>query len=309
VTAGCLSCLRPVHGPERHHPRCARRLFGADAAPRLDLGSAEFQTVALATVGRSSLAGVQRKISVGIHAGRRTLRVELGGGGRFILKPQVPEFPALPENEHLTMELARGFGLAVPDRTLLELADGTLAYVVVRFDRPPEGGKRRQEDFCQLRLLPPASKYDGTAIDCANVIRRYSTEPGADLVRLFETFVFAYWVGNGDLHQKNLSLLADESGRHLLSPAYDHVCTALYPGLDSRLGLPLAPDESRADRAAWLRFARHCGIPERGARRILERPRGALRAAAATLDRSHLPAALQPRYLEILRARAAVLAD
>ena len=307
--AGCLACLRPVHGRERHHPRCARRLFGADAAPQLDLGGAEFQTVALATVGRSSLAGVQRKISVGILAGRRTLRVELGGGGRFILKPQVPEFPALPENEHLTMELARAFGLAVPDTTLLELADGTLAYVVVRFDRPPEGGKRRQEDFCQLRLLPPAAKYDGTATDCADVIRRYSAEPGADLVRLFETFVFAYWVGNGDLHQKNLSLLADEAGRHLLSPTYDQVCTALYPGLDSRLGLPFAPDESHADRAAWLRFARHCGMPERGVRRILERPRGSLRAAAATLERSHLPVALHSRYLEVLRARAAVLAD
>ena len=309
MTAGCLSCLRPVPGFERHHPRCARRLFGADAAPRLDLGSAEFQTAALATVGRSSLAGVQRKISLGIHAGRRTLRVEFESGGRFILKPQVPEFPALPENEHLTMELARGFGLAVPDTTLLELADGALAYVVVRFDRPRVGGKRRQEDFCQLRLLPPAAKYDGTAIDCADVIRRYSAEPGADLVRLFETFVFAYWVGNGDLHQKNLSLLADEAGRHLLSPTYDQVCTALYPGLDSRLGLPLAPDESRADRAAWLRFAQRCGIPERGARRILERPRGSLRTAAATLERSHLPVALHSRYLEVLRVRADVFVD
>lgn len=101
----------------------------------------------------------------------------------------------------------------------------------------------------------------------------------------------------------------DEAGRHLLSPTYDQVCTALYPGLDSRLGLPLAPDETRADRAAWLRFAQHCGIPERGARRILERPRGALRTASATLARSHLPVALQPRYLEVLTVRAEVLAD
>lgn len=101
----------------------------------------------------------------------------------------------------------------------------------------------------------------------------------------------------------------DEAGRHLLSPTYDQVCTALYPGLDSRLGLPLAPDETRANRAAWLRFAQHCGIPERGARRILERPGGALRTASATLARSHLPVALQPRYLEVLRVRAEVLAD
>lgn len=91
----------------------------------------------------------------------------------------------------------------------------------------------KQAGAVQARETDP-----GTAIDCADVIRRSSAEAGADLVQLFERFVFAYRVGNGDLHQKNLSLLADEVGRHLLSPIYDQVCTALYPGLDSRLGLP-----------------------------------------------------------------------
>jgi len=303
VTASCLTCLRPVLGEGRHHPRCARRLFGSDVAPRLDLRESEMQTVALATIGRSSLAGVQRKISLGLHAERRTLRFETSGG-RYILKPQAAEFVALPENEHLTMELARQFGLAVPDTTLLELTDGTLAYVVTRFDRPPKGGKLRQEDFCQLRLLPPTSKYDGTAIDCASVIRLCSAEPGADLFRLFETFVFAFWIGNGDMHQKNLSLLADHEGRHLLSPVYDQVCTALYPGLDSRLGLPLAADDRRTNRAAWLRFANACEIPERAAGRVLARPMASLRAAAATVERSYLPEDLRARYRAVLEARA-----
>ena len=303
MTASCLTCLRPVPGEGRHHGRCARRLFGSDVVPRLDLRESEIQTIALAQVGRSSLAGVQRKISIGLHAERRTLRLETNGG-RYILKPQAAEFLALPENEHLTMELARQFGLAVPDTTLLELTDGTLAYVVTRFDRPSEGGKFRQEDFCQLRLLPPASKYDGTAIDCASVIRLYSAEPGADLFRLFETFVFAFWIGNGDMHQKNLSLVADHDGRHLLSPVYDQVCTALYPGLDSRLGLPLSAGDGRTDRAAWLRFATACEIPERAAGRVLTRPTAGLRAAAATVERSYLPEDLRRRYRAVLEVRA-----
>jgi serine/threonine-protein kinase HipA len=281
-------------------------LFGGDVTPRLDLRLAEIQTIALATVGRSSLAGVQRKLSLGLHRERRTLQVETTGG-RFILKPQAPEFTALPENEHLTMELARRFGLTVPDTTLVELADGSLAYLVVRYDRPTSGVKLRQEDFCQLQLLPPAQKYDGTAIDCAAVIRRHSAEPGADLVRLFETFVFAFWVGNGDLHLKNLALAADAAGRHLLSPAYDQLSTALYPGLDSRMALPLSPEHRRTDRSAWLELASTLGIPTRAAVRVLGRAAGLLPTVDPIVEAGYLPDDLKARYRDGLRRRAGTL--
>ena len=301
----CLTCLRPVSRGGRSHPRCARRLFGTDVAPRLDLRESEVQTVALATVGRSSLAGVQPKISVGLHTERRTLRIETTGG-RFILKPQAREFSGLPENEHLTMELARRFGLTAPPTTLLELRDGSLAYLIERYDRPPDGGKLRQEDFCQLLLLPPNAKYDGTALDCAQVIRNFSSEPVADLYRLFETFVFAYWVGNGDMHLKNLSLVADREGRHLLSPVYDQVNTAIYPGLDANLGLPLSPLDRHVDRPAWLRFAEALGIPRRAADRALGRPGAMLGEALELVGRSYLPESLRPAYCSVLSARASV---
>lgn len=308
MTTSCLTCLRPVPDGTKHHARCARRIFGTDVAPNLDLGQSELQTVVLATIGRSSLAGVQLKMSVGLHAERRTLQLETNGG-RFILKPPASEFEALPENEHLTMELARRFGLTVPNTTLIELRDGALAYLIARYDRPIAGGKLRQEDFCQLLLLPPASKYDGSALDCSSVIRQFSAEPLADLFRLFETFVFAFWVANGDMHLKNLSLAADAEGRHLLSPAYDQVCTALYPGLDARLGLPLEPDGRKTDRAAWLRFARALDIPERAAIRVLNRPAAQFRVATAVITESYLPDHLMERYSRVLEMRAAALAE
>jgi serine/threonine-protein kinase HipA len=301
----CLTCLRPVTTGASHHPRCARRLFGTDLAPSLDLRESEVQTLALATIGRSSLAGVQPKISIGLHSERRTLRIETTGG-RFILKPPAREFEALPENEHLTMELARRFGLQVPSTTLVELRDGSLAYLIERYDRPVEGGKLRQEDFCQLLLLPPTAKYEGTALDCARVIREYSAEPVADLYRLFEAFVFAYWVGNGDMHLKNLALAADHEGRHLLSPTYDQVNTAIYPGLDASLGLPLSPHDRHVDRAAWLGFADALAIPRRAADRVLGRPTAMLTAALDLVSRSYLPDGLRRPYGRVLTARAHV---
>lgn len=76
--------------------------------------------------------------------------------------------------------------------------------------------------------MPPTSTYAGTALDCARVVRDWSAEPIADLYRLSETFAFDCWVGNRDLHFKNLALAADTEGRRLLSPVCDQVHTAVY---------------------------------------------------------------------------------
>lgn len=301
----CLLCLRPVSSGERHHAYCARRMFGTDVPPRLDIASAQLQTLALSTIGKSSLAGVQRKISIGLYKERSTLRVETAGGGRFILKPQSTTLPGLPENEHVSMVLARGFGLAVPEVALVELADGDLAYLVARFDRPAGGGKRRQEDFCQLRMLRPNARYDGTGADCAATVRAFSAEPAADLVRLFETFVFAYWIGNGDQHLKNLSLLADAEGRHLLSPAYDQVSTAMYVEFDDDApALALVergPKEPRPQ--DWIDFAQTCGMRPRAVRRLLARPHQRLERAQDIVRQSHLAPSLAERYLAVLERR------
>lgn len=304
----CLACLRPVSaGP--YHVQCLRRVFGSDNAPVIDLTEATLRTVALTTIGHTTVSGAQPKISLGLVRDRRkTLRVATGGRERFILKPQTAEFPAIPENEHLSMQIARFFGLLTPPNALVRLADGGLAYIVERFDRPAEGGKRRQEDFCQLRGLPPSAKYEGTAVECAEVIERYSSRSRADLIRLFETYVLSYWVGNGDLHLKNLSLLADASGRYSLSPAYDIVCVSLYEGYESRLVLPLSRADKLATRDAWLRFADLCLIPRPAALAILRRPTERQTDALALVEQSYLPAvAMKARYADVLQARAAVL--
>jgi len=304
----CLTCLRPVHGGGRHHPRCARRLFGSNVQPRLDLTAAQFQTLALATIGRSSLAGVQRKISVGVLKDRSTLRIEVDGVGRFILKPASATLDQLPENEHVSMTLAKMFGLIVPPHTLVEMGDGSLAYLVARFDRPPGGGKRRQEDLCQLRLLPPSAKYEATALDCAGTIQEYSAEPAADLVTLFETFVFTHWIGNGDHHLKNISLLAGADGRHLLSPIYDQVCTAAYPRLDTRPALPLLDHGVTHVRPGdWTTLAEACRVRPRALKRILSRPRALLPAALALVSRSQLRGDIRDAYLRVLELRTSDL--
>lgn len=304
----CLVCLRPVPRGE-YHVACVRRLFGADVPPAIDVTEATIQTVALTTLGRTVMPGVQPKISLGLVRGRRrTLRIEAGARQRYILKPQNAEFPAMPQNEHLSMQIARRFGIQVPEHGLIRLLDGSLAYIVERFDRLPDGRKLRQEDFAQLAGLTTSAKYDLFASDCARLVERFSSRARADLIRLFERFVLSWWIGDGDLHAKNLSLLTGRDGRHSLSPAYDIVSSAVYKEYPSALALPLSPEDMLLSAAGWARFAAACRIPPTVAGGILRRPAGQLAAAIELVEHSRLPTrALRGDYRDCVTARAEAL--
>lgn len=207
------------------------------------------------------------------------------------------------------MQIARVFGVLVPEHGLIRLADGSLSYIVERFDRLPDGRKLRQEDFAQLAGIMPSEKYELSGVDCARLVGRYSSRAAADLIRLFERFVLAWWVGDGDMHAKNLSLLAGADGRHSLSPAYNIVSTAVYNDYSSSLALPLSRDDQLMSREAWLRFADVCRLAPPVAAAILRRPAERLAAALELVDRSYLPTqAMRSDYSDCLRTRAERLA-
>jgi serine/threonine-protein kinase HipA len=303
VTA-CRICLASVDGSAPHLD-CLRALYGVDREPSLDLDLARLHTFALAMVGRITLSGVQRKVSLGLATDRMTLRVATGGV-QFILKPPSDVFPHLPENEHVTMRIAAACGIEVPPCGLIRLADGPLAYIVRRFDRDEDGRKHRQEDFCQLAVRPPKDKYTGPAELCVRIARRYAAEPGVALARLFRLLVFSWWTGNGDMHLKNFSLLAGPDGLHRLAPAYDLLCTRLVIP-DDRLALPIGGRDDGLTRRTWLDLADYAGLPRPAAERVLREIAGALDAAIALVAASPLPAAMRDDYAALLRERTAAL--
>lgn len=293
----CAACLQPSE--DGFHARCRREVFGSDRIPAIDVDLARLHTIGLAMVGRTSLSGVQRKLSLGLSTDRATLRVSLQGE-QYILKPASDRFPALPQNERVSMRILEALGLSIPPLGLLPLADGSLAYIVRRFDRNA-GHKRRQEDFCQLSLRPPKDKYRGSAELCAKIVRRFATEPGIELRRLFRRLVAGWLIGDGDLHLKNLSLLQGDDGRHRLSPAYDAVATRLYIPND-RLALPVRGRDDGLDGVTWRRFAVDVGLPARAAARVLGELSDRRAHALALLPHAGLPAALEAAYRALLEA-------
>lgn len=308
----CLICLEPMEGSESYHDGCLVELFGASRAPDVDVDLAKLHTLALGMVGRTSLSGIQRKISVTLSAERGTFRLRAEPGS-YILKPQAQTFPSLPENEQTTMKLAALVGLETPPCGIVILRDGTRAFITRRFDRVPrEEGQKfsiqklAQEDFCQLAEKSPKEKYDGSSELCVRIVRRYATEPLIELLKLLRAMVFAWWSGNGDMHLKNFSLLTAGDGITRLSPSYDQLSTRLViPG--DPLALPVCGKKDRLTKATWLELARYAQIPERPAARIMAEIAAQAEAASALISRSFLTDEMKEEYKALIEERSRAL--
>jgi serine/threonine-protein kinase HipA len=305
VSRPCRICLGDTRAETDYHARCLRALFGSAKAPRLDIETGKLHTAALAMIGHTSLSGIQKKISVNLAADRETLQVA-AEGGRYILKPQTETYPALPENEHVTTRLAQLVEIDVAAYGMVTLKDESLAYVVRRFDRLPDGRKLRQEDFCQLAEKSPKEKYDGSAELCVRLLRKFADEPLIEILKLYRLLVFTWWSGNGDMHLKNFSLFADPQGILRLTPAYDLLSTRLVIPNDT-LALPIQGKKDKLRRTDWLGFATYCGVPDMTAVRILEKQAAVLTKAAALIDRSFLPSDQQREYRQLISDRSAEL--
>lgn len=196
---------------------------------------------------RFSLAGMALKFSMR-ETGDRLAVPAHDQDGDWIVKTPDLSYPGLPANELAVMELARTIGIEVPDTRLRarDEIDGLgpgawpseerVAYCVRRFDRSA-GGRVHIEDFAQVlgRAGAGQNKYCSNVQTVAGLAYR-----GGDRDSLHEMVrrtVFNLLVGNGDAHLKNWSLIYPDGRRPRLSPAYDLVCTAVYPN-QAEMGLP-----------------------------------------------------------------------
>jgi len=100
---------------------------------------------------------------------------------------------------------------------------------------------------------------------------------------LYLQFVFAWLTGNGDLHAKNVAVLAGRHGAWAVAPVYDIPCTLLYG--DDTLALTVAGQVKGLRARHWQEFAAAIGLPARAAAAANTL---ALRAAAA-IDLTALP--------------------
>lgn len=206
---------------------------------------------------RQDTAGVQDKLS------GRTAPARLWRAGKpCLIKFGNPDFPFLVENEHFFMELARKCGLEAAKTQIQEDETGEKALIVTRFDRAEKSRKLAQEDGCQVMGLYPASKY---SVQFHTLVERMSDQCASPVLaasELIRQYIFAYMIGNGDLHAKNLSVVEDaRSGLIKVSPVYDALTTLCYP-LDQNMALSMLGKAGDFKRRSFIDLAARFRVPE-----------------------------------------------
>ncbi|MBB5440090.1 serine/threonine-protein kinase HipA [Pedobacter sp. AK017] len=185
---------------------------------------------------RISISGVQEKMSLLMEKNKLRLTLE-GEQGTYILKPiprDIKHVDQVPANEHLTMQIARQvYGIPTAENALIFFKDGAPAYITLRFDVRPDGGKYRKEDFASLAGKSKDTdgvdfKYHYNYEQLAGLIREFVSSWRVEMEKFFKLVVFNYLFSNGDAHLKNFALLETASGDFVLSPAYDLLNTRLH---------------------------------------------------------------------------------
>jgi serine/threonine-protein kinase HipA len=224
-------------------------------------------------VGKMSLPGAQAKTAFCWDEQRKRWGVPSGRAPTtHILKPAIPGFDGLVENEHLCQDIAARLGLPAARSSVLTL-DRTTYIVVERFDRlPPAPGsvfvqRVHQEDMCQALGLMPGRKYqrDGgpSIADIVTLIRRVSSNPDTDVDRFLDANAFNWLIGGTDAHAKNYSLLISSDDEIRLSPLYDLSSQLTYPELiEQRVAMSIGDqyDIPLIGFTEWQALASACSV-------------------------------------------------
>jgi serine/threonine-protein kinase HipA len=270
---------------------------GTYAGPRRDEIEGSFERN-LAAIFRNSetprLSGIQIKAPMYLDA-NGALSPSTDRPFTHILKPAgTSGFEALPVVEWVDMQLGRAAGLMAPATALVTMPNGMPpALIVERFDirsGPSDQRMMALEDICSVLDLLPGAKYDGTMEGVARAVRPLSTSPKEDILIVFKRTLFAWLIGDGDMHLKNIALLkiAEVGDRHFkcvrMAPLYDAVTTRVFPQLKhDRLALKMNGKDDRLSRADFRMFASTIGLKAADAEATMDEMAGRLQKAVETI--------------------------
>ena len=192
---------------------------------------------------RLSLAGAQDKTSVIVVDGQIGIPKD-NVPTSHILKPAINGFNETIENEFICIKTAEKLGIKVPD-VKIGYANKTKYFLIQRYDREIIVNKIKrihQEDFCQASNIPSAYKYQaegGVDFKRCFEILRVTSQPAVAINQFIQLMIFNYLIGNNDAHGKNFSILHYDNGEIKFAPAYDILCSQVYPELSNKMAMKI----------------------------------------------------------------------
>ncbi len=208
-----------------------------------------------------------------------------------IVKQSHVRLSGIVVNERLALMTAAALGIDVPRSFIVNPGterEEDVLFAVQRYDRTFNGAKRsicglprprrlHQEDFAQALGIAAADKYEknqeGYLGRMFELLRRYSSNPIEDQMKLWRLIVFDYLIGNTDNHIKNYSLLYGPDLRSIrLAPAYDLVSTTVYEESTRNMAFRIGGEEllDRITRSGFVEAAGEAGLGQRMAMKCYE---------------------------------------
>ncbi|MBU1006684.1 MAG: HipA domain-containing protein [Candidatus Omnitrophica bacterium] len=273
-----------------------KEMFNFSKCPVIDFNLQDVSQKAQKLTGKFSISGVQPKLSVKLDK-KQSILIPVAEGGEYILKPQTPAFPNIPENEQCCMDIAENLNIDVPLHCLVPLKDNSLAYVVKRFDRK-KSIKIHQEDFAQI--LGQTDKYKGSAEQIGRKLKEISSAPGYDTQLFFERVILNFILGNGDAHLKNYSISYRDKDNIRLAPAYDIVCSKLVLSDEGDSAITINGKKNSLKIEDFNKLAVYLNIPLKVRYEKFENKFNTMRKI---IDSSSIAKEKQQRFLEIIEER------
>lgn len=256
----------PVNGPKR----MAAWADNGDVGDYLDLEELANAAQEVQDVDRLD-PKLQRFLIAGSSLGGARPKAATDMDGR----PWIAKFPAKDDLypvcrvEYAAMRLATSCGLDVP-RIELKTIMGRDVYLIERFDRVVRGGDLARIPYASALTMLEALEMAAHTYayrDLAEAIRKYGSNPKADMRELYRRMAFNILVGNDDDHLRNHAFLFDGSGWRL-SPLYD-VVPRPRAGMEASLILAVGEEGKLATLANALSAASTFGLNPDEARAIL----------------------------------------
>ncbi len=270
----------------------------------LDFSAKELQSEALARADKMSIQGVQPKLSAVLDIANNAFKL-VDNNGLYILKPQSALYEQAPENEDLSMRMAKVLSIEVPLHGLVYSKDHSLTYFIKRFDRGPRKQKIAMEDFAQLAGLDRETKYRYSMEKLAVVIEEYTTFPIIEKAELLLRLLFNFIIGNEDMHLKNYALIT-RAGKTTLAPAYDFInSTIAIKNPKEEIALTLNGRKRNLRRKDFIDYYAYdiLKLPKAIIDEQLERIHRAKDPWDSLLDRSFLSEQLKTQYQTLMKDR------
>jgi len=277
-----------------------KKMFNSSKWPSIGFSLKDMSQQAQKLTGKLSISGIQPKLSVKLDK-RQNILIPVAEGGKYILKPQTPTFPNIPENEQCCMDIAKELNIDIPLHCLIPLGDKSLAYVVKRFDRK-KGIKIHQEDFTQI--LEQTDKYKGSVEQIGKKLKDISSAPGYDVQLLFERVILNFILGNGDAHLKNYSISYRDKDNIRLTPAYDIVSSKLVLPDEEDSAITINGKKNKLQREDFDKLAKYLNIPIKVRYENFEKKFDIMKKI---IKASNIDKKKQRRFLEVIKERTSRL--